>query len=318
MIGDGTTASEAAGRPAGRAVVIINPLSGRGRQPSHIELHATLARDVLTAGGYEVAIRPTTRGGDAHDFAREAVNEGASLVVAWGGDGTVNEAACALVHSNVPLAIVPAGSGNGLAADLGIPFDPRAALEIAARGATVSIDAGKVDQSLFFNIAGVGIDAVIAAQFATRGMRQRGLAGYLHLSGTELLRYRCQDYRLTIEDEAVEHRALLIACANGRQYGNRLFIAPGARLDDGLLEVVVVEQLTLLGIAWRLPSLFRGALRPGAGVSMRAARRLRIAAPGKILFHVDGEPREGRDELSVEVIPGALKVRTQRRPAVTS
>ena len=245
-------------------------------------------------------VRPSTRG--------------ASLVVAWGGDGTVNEAACALVHSNVPLAIVPAGSGNGLAADLAIPFDPRAALEIAVRGATMSIDAGKVDQSLFFNIAGVGIDAVIAAQFATRGMRQRGFAGYLQLSGTELLRYRCQDYRITIDDEAVEHRALLIACANGRQYGNRLFIAPGARLDDGLLEVVVVEQLSLLGIAWRLPALFRGAL-----AQVRRARCVLHGVcasqpAGKIPFHVDGEPREGRDELSVEVIPAALKVRTPRRP----
>jgi diacylglycerol kinase (ATP) len=316
---DAVTARDtAAGRPAGRALVIINPLSGRGRHPERIDRHAALARHVLSASGFDVTIRPTTKGGDAHDFAREAVVSGASLVVAWGGDGTVNEVACALVHSKVPLAIVPAGSGNGLAADLAIPFDARAALALAANGPTLTIDAGKVNESLFFNIAGVGIDAVIAAQFAARGMRRRGLGAYLQLSGAELLRYRCQDYRLTIDDEAVDHRALLIACANGRQYGNRLFIAPGARLDDGLLEVVVVEQLSLLGIAWRLPSLFRGALRAGGGVSMRAARRLRIAAAGPIPFHVDGEPREGLDALSIEVIPGALQVRAPQGPRTQS
>jgi len=138
---------------------------------------------------------------------------------------------------------VPAGSGNGLASDLGIPSDPHAALTLAAAGRTLAIDAGQVDDCLFFNIAGIGIDAVIAARFAERGLRRRGLAGYLTLSGAELMRYRSQVYTLTLDGEPAEQRAMLVAVANGRQYGNRLFIAPGAQLDDGLFEVVVVEEL---------------------------------------------------------------------------
>jgi YegS/Rv2252/BmrU family lipid kinase len=265
--------------------------------------------DILGAHGIDAVIRPTTKAGDARAFARDAVDSDCDLVVAWGGDGTVNEAASALIHTSVPLAIVPAGSGNGLASDLLIPFDARAALGIAAAGRTMRIDAGRVDDCLFFNIAGVGIDAVIAARFNRREMARRGLRAYLQLSGAELMRYRCVQYELQIDDQRVTQEAMLIAVANGRQYGNRLLIAPGARLDDGLLEVVIVDRLSLLSIAWRLPALFRGTLRPGKGVSMRAARTVRITADDAIPFHVDGEPRIAGRSLEVDTLPGALNVR---------
>jgi diacylglycerol kinase (ATP) len=292
-----------------RAVVIINPLSGRGRDARQVDADAAWARDRLAAHQIEATIRATGGAGDAFAFAREAVDARCDLVVAWGGDGTVNEAASAMVRTGVPLAIVPAGSGNGLASDLGIPFEPAAALEVAARGRTTAIDAGQVDDSLFFNIAGVGIDAIIAARFAERGMRRRGVAAYLQLTSAEVLRYRAQTYTITIDGESAEHTALLVALANGRQYGNRLLIAPGARVDDGLLEIVIVEPLSLPVIAWRLPSLFRGTLRPGRGVTMRPARALRVRAAAPIPFHVDGEPRLGGEELSVCVHDGALRVR---------
>ena len=292
-----------------RAVVIINPLSGTGRRESQVDAHSRLAADILGAHGIDAAIKPTTKAGDAHAFARDAVDSACDLVVVWGGDGTVNEAAAALIHTTVPLAIVPAGSGNGLASDLLIPFDARAALGIAAAGRTMQIDAGRVDDSLFFNIAGVGIDAVIAAQFNQRGLARRGLRAYLQLSSAELMRYRCRHYELQIDAERVAQEAMLIAVANGRQYGNRLLIAPGARLDDGLLEVVIVDRLSLLSIAWRLPALFRGTLRSGNGISMRAARTLRISADDAIPFHVDGEPRLAGRSLEVATLPGALNVR---------
>jgi diacylglycerol kinase family enzyme len=173
----------------------------------------------------------------------------------------------------------------------------------------MTIDAGRADNHLFFNIAGVGIDAVIAARFNQRGMRRRGFLAYLQLSSAELLRYRCLTYELFIADERVERQALLVAFANGRQYGNRLLIAPGARLDDGLLEVVVVDRLTLLEVAWRLPALFRGTLQTGNGVTMQAAKAVRVRARDAIPFHVDGEPRLAGRELHVQAIPGALAVR---------
>ncbi len=296
-----------------RAVVILNPCSGPGCDDRQIQSLATLARDVLAAEAVAVEVRPTSRSGDGHRLAREAVRAGCDVVVAWGGDGTVNEVASALVHTGIPLAIVPAGSGNGLAADLGLPFDPRAALVVAARGVTRTIDAGEVSGHLFFNIAGIGIDALVAARFADRGRRRRGPIAYLQLTSAELLRYRARRYTLAIDNEPADRDALLIAIANGRQYGNRLFIAPGAKLDDGLLEIVVVDELSLLGIARRLPALFRGTLRAGPGISMRAGRTLRVGAAGDIPFHVDGEPRIGRDELIVQTHAGALRVKVAER-----
>lgn len=293
--------------------MIINPLSGRGRGGVDVQGRAALAREVLAAHDYDCVVHLTGKPGDATDFAADAVASGAELVVAWGGDGTINEAARALVHqATTALGIVPAGSGNGLAADLRIPFAPRAALRVAATAPTLAIDAGQVDDCLFFNVAGVGIDAVIAARFAQRARHQRGFLAYAQLSAGELLRYRAQHYHLLIDDEAADHHALLVAFANGRQYGNRMLIAPGARLDDGLLEVVVVERLPLMTIAWRLPALFRGTLQPGRGVYMRAARRLRVRSTAAIPFHVDGEPRLGTDELIVQIHPGALRVRASR------
>jgi diacylglycerol kinase (ATP) len=292
-----------------RAVVIINPLSGAGRYGAQVDAHVTLAQRILAEHDIEAVARPTTKAGDAFVFARDAVEQGCELVVAWGGDGTINEAATALVHSDVVLGIVPAGSGNGLASDLLIPFDARAALQLAASGRTMTIDAGRVDTHWFFNIAGIGIDALIAARFNERGLRRRGLWAYLQLSSTELLRYRCVQYDLCIDDDRVERQAMMVAFANGRQYGNRLLIAPGARVDDGLLEVVIVEEMSLAAIAWRLPSLFRGTLQPGRGVTMRAARRLEIRGSEPIPFHVDGEPRVGGRHLHVAVVPQALRVR---------
>lgn len=293
-----------------RAVVVINPLSGRGRYDNQIRAHAALAEEILGAHGYQATIRPTTAAGDARRFAAEAVAAAADLVVAWGGDGTVNEVASALVETTVPLAIVPAGSGNGLAADLGLPFDPPAALRVAACGATRTIDAGRVDDSDFFNIAGIGLDAFIAARFAARGLRRRGPIAYLQLTTVEVLRYRAARYTIVCDGEPRHVEAMFIAVANGRQYGNRVIIAPDARLDDGRFELVVVEPQSLWAIVRRLPALFRGRLRQGSGVTMRSAREVRIAAPGIIPYHVDGEPRQGHDVIRITMRPRVLSVRT--------
>ena len=292
-----------------RAIVVINPLSGRGRYDNQVQAHAALARDVLGAAGMTADVRPTAAAGDARRFAEDAIRGGHDLVVVWGGDGTINEAASALVGRQVPLAIVPAGSGNGLASDLNVPFEPRQALQVAARGRTMTIDAGQVGDGYFFNIAGIGIDAVIAARFADRGLRKRGPIGYLKLTSAELMRFRAKRYDIIMDGVAGSHDAMLVAIANGRQYGNRALIAPGARLDDGLLEVVIVEPLSMWGIASRLPSLFRGTLQAGPGITMKAARTLTIRTAGDIPYHLDGEPRVARDELVIETRPAALHVR---------
>ena len=299
-----------------RAVVIINPIAGPGRRRP-IASCAAVADSILRAHGYDVRVQVTTSPADAQTFAREAVADGSVLAVAWGGDGTVNGVAAALTGSSVALGIVPAGSGNGLARDLRLPSDPAAALTIAATGETRTIDAGEVDGSLFFNVAGVGLDAHIAARLAVSGAR-RGMRGYVAATLAELKQYTPVTYTVSVPSsggrgpERIERRALFVAFANSRQYGNGALIAPRARLDDGEIDLVVVEGLRPARLAARVPALFLGRLRDGAGVVMRRSAGLTISAEQPMLFHVDGEPRMGGVTLSVRTLASVLRVRVRR------
>jgi YegS/Rv2252/BmrU family lipid kinase len=291
-----------------RAVVIINPIAGPGRRRT-LDRCAGIARSVLSTHGYSAEVVVTESPTDASRFARDAVSSGADLVVAWGGDGTINGAGSALAGTALPLGIVPGGSGNGLARDLGLPREPARALAVAATGRERAIDAGDLHGSLFFNIAGIGLDAEIAARIAAPGAR-RGLSGYIITTVQELRRYEPQVYSIRIDDSSVvERRALLVALANSRQYGNGAKIAPHARLDDGAIDLVVVEGHTMWSVVSRLPAFFRGTLEDGPGLLMRRATQLSISAERPIRFHVDGEPRSGPETVTLRVHPGALRVR---------
>jgi YegS/Rv2252/BmrU family lipid kinase len=292
--------------------VLINPISGRQRRDDPPAARRALAERVLREAGFTPAVRVTEDSGHAGTLAREALAQQHELVIAWGGDGTVNEVAAVLAFTGTPLGIVPAGSGNGLADDLGVPRAAEAAMRMALGSPVRHIDAGEIDGARFFNLAGIGLDASIAARFAARPAGRRGLAAYAQITFLQLLTYRPETYVIDSGGEQLSRRALFIALANSRQYGNGALIAPRARVDDGRLEVVVVEPQPLARIAWRLPSLFRGTLVDSPGVIMRSANRLRISADHPIAFHVDGEPRSGGSTVEVCLHPAALGVRAPR------
>ena len=240
--------------------LIVNPVSGpkrRGRGPERV----TLARQTFDRLGVTGQIRLTERAGHAHDLAREAAASGVDLVIAWGGDGTINEVARALVQSDEAgmrapaLGIVPGGSGNGLARELAIPFGAPSAIEHALRSVPRAIDAGDLGDHLFFNVAGIGIDAHVAALVTTR-VRHRGLWPYLAASARDLLRYGPVEYTIDIGGERIRESALVLAFANARQWGFGAEIAPRAELSDGLLDFVIVQDRGVLGNALRVPSLF--------------------------------------------------------------
>lgn len=302
-----------------KACVIINPVAGPGRKRT-VGACIDAAKSILGRHQYDVDVRITGGPGDAFRFASDAVASGSELVVAWGGDGTVNGAASAVARTATTLAIVPGGSGNGLARDLGVPFNPTAALQIAGGGTTRAIDAGELHGSLFFNVAGIGFDARIAARLAEPGVR-RGLLGYVLATFDEMRRYEPGAYSIrnardvtgqSQMPDIVDRSALFIALANSRQYGSGAQIAPKALLDDGMIEIVVVEPQSGFSILRQVPDFFRGTLNERPGLLMRSASSMDISSTHPITFHVDGEPRKGPSNISLRTRRGALSVRVGR------
>ena len=292
-----------------RVSVIINPISGSSGRPDVARRRAEQAAALLTARGVEPEIVLTERQGHAHALAAAARERRVSLVVAWGGDGTVNEVASALAFGDVPIAIVPSGSGNGLARELGIPLDPEGAFDVAFRGRDFVMDAGRLDGRLFFNVAGVGLDAHVAHRFAARGLVKRGFSRYAAITLQQLFSYHPDEHTIATDDDTLRERALLIAIANARQYGNGAIIAPGARLDDGRLDVVVVRQRSPLRALLQLPMIFSGKVEEIEGVTMRSTAAVEITSGKPVLYHVDGEPFVGGASIRAAAHPGALKIR---------
>jgi len=299
-----------------KATVIINPIAGAGRA-GKIEACVDLARSTFAAHHHEVDVRVTTGPQDALAYSKAAVANNSDVVVAWGGDGTVNGAAAGVTGTAIPLAIIPGGSGNGLARDLQIPLDPARAMVIAATGRPRHIDAGDLNGHLFFNVAGVGLDARIAGRLATNRHR-RGLMGYVLATVSELRSYRACAYTIdnafdaggrAITGDLVDHRAMFIALANSRQYGAGAQIAPQALLDDGVMEVVIVEPMSGLQILRQLPAFLGGRLTEGPGIVMRSAASMEISCVSEIAFHVDGEPRTASNRVRLQTRRGVLQVK---------
>jgi diacylglycerol kinase (ATP) len=291
-------------------VVIINPISGTGGRPDVAARRMALANASLRERGIDGKVFLTERGRHACELTRAAVAEGASLVIAWGGDGTMNEVASELAFGSVALGLVPSGSGNGLARELGIPRDPVAAFRVALDGRDMLIDAGELDGRLFFNIAGIGLDARVAHEFAANGLVKRGFARYLQIAARELWTFEADEHTVAADGDAlIRTRALLIALANGRQYGNGAYIAPCARLDDGQLDVVVVQDRRPLETLLEAPFLFAGHVARVRGVTMRAVTHVEITSARPVIYHIDGEPFVGGASVKGRVRPKALRVR---------
>ena len=293
---------------APRAAIVVNPISGAGRDQARPR--AEYAVSLAARCGIDAEVFVTERAGHARQLARAARDRGIGLVVAWGGDGTVNEVGSALAFGDARMAIVPAGSGNGLARELGVPADPEAAFQAGFEGRERAIDAGELDGHLFFNVAGVGLDAQVAHRFAGGGRGRRGPARYILSVCRELLAFAPSHCIVEVGEAVRRVRPMLIAVANSRQYGNGAVIAPQARLDDGRLDVVIVEYRPLWRTALQMRRLFNGRIAELPGVMTHAVARLTIRGAAPIRYHVDGEPCVGERTLVGRVHPRALTVRT--------
>ena len=301
------------GSASGPVVAIINPTAGMGRGGFPGRDRAGQVAAFAARRGATVEVWVTTGVGHAHALARTAAAHGAATVIACGGDGTVNEVASALAFQDVTLAVIPAGSGNGLARDLGIPLDPKAAFETAVSGTDRLIDGGELDGRPFFNVAGIGLDAEVAHRFAHMRGTGRGLWRYVRAAAREARRFEPQAMTLRVAGRAWSIRPLILAFANTRQYGNGALIAPRAAPDDGALDLVVVGSRSMWSVARGVPALFSGRLGDQPGVTMEQVRGADVESPHPLLCHVDGEPHQDGTTVSVRVCPGALRVRVPGR-----
>jgi len=290
-------------------VAIINPISGAGADARVAEQRRVLIADAFERRGLHGRIQFTERAGHARELARAAIRDRADLVIVWGGDGTVNEVGTALLGTSTALGLIPAGSGNGLAAALSCSIDARIAVDRAIDGTPRAIDAGMLGARPFFNIAGIGVDARIAALFNTRERGARGRWPYILIGIREGCRYVSRDYELELDGDARPVRALLIAFANGGEYGNGIRLCARAELDDGLLDAMVVEERSVLARFWHARHLAKGTPHRAPRVTSRQIRRAVVRTNGPIEYHVDGEPGIADDAIEIGIRPRALWIR---------
>jgi YegS/Rv2252/BmrU family lipid kinase len=293
-------------------LVVINPISGAHGRPDAGRERAELAASLLGRAGRSAEVAVTRGCGDAEAVARAGVARGARLVLAWGGDGTINEVGNALAFSDARLGIVPAGSGNGLALELGISRNPARAIEQALGGADRRLDAGEIDGRLFFNVAGIGMDAVIARIFNERGRTRRGLWTYAAATLRSLAAYRPRRYTIASGPVHVERTALFVAVANGRQYGYRARIAPDASLTDGHLDLVIVEGRSPIVDLLRARRLFDGSILRDRRVTRIRTERAVLSSDADTDVHLDGETRTAGPTVDIRARPAALWVRVPR------
>lgn len=281
---------------------IVNPISGNKRKN-------TIEREITTAidsSRFDYEIVRTTHAGHATDLAREAAAKGIHVVVAVGGDGTVNEVARAIVHTDTALGIIPCGSGNGLARHLQIPQNVRRALDIINQNVVHCLDYGKINGHPFFCTCGMGFDAFVSKKFAESG--KRGLLSYVRNTVSIGLKYKPETYVIEDERGVEKHEAFLITCANASQYGNNAYIAPGASMKDGVMDIIVIRPFNTLEGGIVALQMFTKTLLSNNHVHMFKATKLRITRPSEGAVHCDGEPLVMGKNIEVELIRKSFNV----------
>ena len=287
---------------------IVNPISGT-KDKRHI---IDLIPEYLDDRRFEWSISMTEYRGHAAEIADKAVSEGVDVAVAVGGDGTINEVARRLRHTDTALGIIPCGSGNGLARHLRIPMKPAQALQVLSDCHIEQLDYGMIDEEPFFCTCGVGFDAVISDRFAKAG--RRGFISYIKNSVEVGLTYKPDTYEITVDGERRVYKAFLICCANASQYGNNAYIAPHASMSDGLMDVTLMEPFSLIGAAKVAVQLFRKTIANNSHVRTFRCRHLHIKRQAPGVMHFDGDPKDAGEELDVRMVPKGIRVVVNMEP----
>jgi diacylglycerol kinase (ATP) len=288
-----------------RSTFIFNPRSGHNVRNPHLLEHT---RRFIAQHQLDATLEPTTHPQHATALAAAAVSRGVQLVVSIGGDGTLNEVASALVNTSCTLGIIPCGSGNGLGRHLGIPKPIPHAYHTLLAGDARAIDYGEANGHPFFNVAGLGFDAEISSRF--NHLTRRGFRAYIGTTFRTLRDYRPSTYKIHHEGGCITTSAFLIAVANSDQYGNNCYIAPGATVNDGQLNITVIERIGLLNALPLGVRLLRGSIGSSRGVQRLTGTNFCIERTSPAPIHTDGEVHQTDATVEVKIHPGALKILT--------
>lgn len=249
----------------------------------------------------------TNHPGHASELAEKATTDGFDLVVAVGGDGTVNEVAQGLVGKNTAMGIIPIGSGNGLARELGISMTMKKSAKTLVEGKNLQIDVCRMNEQHFLCTSGIGFDAQIA--FLMSKAASRGFVKYIQLVIQESLTYKPLPVRMKIDDKIIEKSVFLITFANASQFGNNAFIAPGASMTDGLIDVVVVNRFPKIWMPVFAIALFTRLVPYLPFVECYRAEKIGIEIADTPFFHFDGEPGQLTIPAQVKIDSGKIIVR---------
>jgi YegS/Rv2252/BmrU family lipid kinase len=285
-----------------KILFILNPAAGIKRLS---DLDGFI-RENLDLTRFEYEIKVTSRQGDALLITKQAVGSGCSVIVAVGGDGTINEIAKGIEGTDVLLGIVPNGSGNGLARHLGIPLDLGEAIRTINGFHHQRIDTATLNGNTFVSIAGVGFDARVANRY--RKVRRRGFYGYFRIVVLQYFSYKERPYILEVDGKTMERTALFISVANSNQFGYGTIIAPAAKLDDGLLDVVIARKFPLTELPYILQLLFTQRIDKSSYVETLKGREINIARKKGRYVNLDGEAVKTDSFVSIRVKPSSLKV----------
>ena len=286
-----------------KIIFIINPISGTRR---HRNLDALIDKN-LDKTKYQYEIKYTQFAGHAIYLSKEAVEKGTDIIVAVGGDGSINEVASQMINTTSALGIIPLGSGNGLARHLGIPRIIPWAIKLINKGNITEIDTATVNGKPFISIAGVGFDAYVAKLFARNS--RRGFLTYAHIIANNYLYYKPKKYKLHFEDgKKIKTKALFVSFANSNQFGFNTAIAPNARLRDGMLDVCIVQKPKIFDLPIILNLLLLRVIDKSQYVKIIRTNRFVIKQKRNRVVNIDGEAVKIDKKLKVKVNPLSLKI----------
>jgi len=281
---------------------IINPISGTGKK----KIVEQLIKEELTHNKFEVSIRYTEAVGHATMISKEGVEAYVDVIVAVGGDGSVNEVAKGLIGTNVKMGIIPAGSGNGFARHLNIPMDKRKAVILLNKLHSKSVDTASVNDQLFVGTAGVGFDAHIGLKFDEASTR--GFWTYLKLTFKEYFNYKEQSYQISIDQKkTINEKAFFMSFCNINQWGNNVFISPNSNIKDGLIRVVLIRKMNLLSVPFFAFRLFSKSVDKSKYYKEFSGKKVEVNQSIN-LIHIDGEPTRLGQKVLVEIKPSSLEV----------